>query len=107
MFKPDSWWWSAARAEIDQRARDARLRLEQLERLLKLPAPRPAQSAPRRMLDQRVLRFFRGGCVQAGSTRATPAGPRYAQALPFPTDICDAVSRFTAAGGFARPRSPA
>jgi hypothetical protein len=105
MGKPGSWWWSAARAEIDQRARDARLKLEQVERLLKLPAP-PAQSAPTRALDQRVLRFFRGGCVQTGSTRTWP-GPRYGRARPIPTDICDAVHRLTAVTGGARPPSPA
>ena len=32
MFKPDL-WWNAARVDIDYRARDARLRLERLERL--------------------------------------------------------------------------
>jgi hypothetical protein len=33
MSRPDLWWWNAARVEIDHRARDARLRLEHLERL--------------------------------------------------------------------------
>jgi len=58
MWRPDLWSLSAARVEIDHRAREARLRLEQIERLLisrvlpKRPQPRPI---PRR----RGLRFFR------------------------------------------------
>ena len=34
MLSPDLWWSNAARVEIDHRARQARLRLEHLERLL-------------------------------------------------------------------------
>ena len=104
MVKPEFWWWGAARAEIDQRARDARLRLEQLERPLKLRVL--PTSRPRQVFDRRGLRFFRGGCVQNRSTKMAPPGPRYGQAGPIPTKICIAVKRLTAIGGPARPRSP-
>jgi hypothetical protein len=32
MLSPDLWWWNAARVEIDHRAREARFRLEHLEK---------------------------------------------------------------------------
>jgi hypothetical protein len=105
MLRPDLWWRSAARVEIDHRAREARLRLEHLERLLILRLL--PTSWPRRVFDRRGLRFFRGGCVQRRSTKMAPAGPRYGQARPIPTEICVAVNRLTAIGGTARPRSPA
>jgi hypothetical protein len=44
MPKGDLWWRGPARIEIDQRSRDARRRLEQLEGLL---APRIAPERPR------------------------------------------------------------
>ena len=106
MLRPDLWWWDAARVEVDHRARDARLRLEHLERLL-ISRVLPTRSWPRRVFDPRGLRFFRGGCVQSRSTRMAPPGPRYGQARPIPTEICVAVNRLTAIGGMARPRSPA
>ena len=89
MLKPDLWWWNAARVEIDHRAREARLRLEHLERLLimrVLPTSRP-----RRVLPRRGLRFFRGGCVQGRSTRVAPPGPRCGHARHIPTEVCIAV----------------
>ena len=92
MLKPEHWWWNAARVEIDQRARDARLRLEQIERLLisrvlpKRPQPRPI---PRR----RGLRFFRGGCVQTRSTRVLPPGLWRRQTCPIPIEVCIAARR--------------
>ena len=82
MVKPDFWWWGAARAEIDQRAREARLRLEHLERLLILRVL--PTSRPRRGFDRRGLRFFRGRCVQSRSVKMAPPGPRYGQPRPIP-----------------------
>ena len=105
MLRSDLWWWSAARVEIDHRAREARLRLEHLEMLL-LSRVLPT-SRPRRVLDRRGLRFFRGGCVQSRSTKMAPPGPRYGQPRPIPTDVCIAVNRLTGIGSTARPRSPA
>jgi hypothetical protein len=105
MLRPDFLSRSAARAEIDHRAREARLRLEHLERLWVvrvLPTSRP-----KRVFDRRGLRFFSGGCVQNRSTKMAPPGPWSGQARPLPTEICVAVNRLTATGGMARPRGPA
>ena len=71
MLRSNFWCWSAARAEIDHRARDARLRLEHLERLL-VSRVAPTRSPPRQVPDGQVLRFFRGGCVQNGQTTMAP-----------------------------------
>ena len=91
MFGPDHGWWSAARVEIDHRAREARLRLEQLERLL-ISRVLPTRSQPKRMLDRRGLRFFRGGCVQTRSTKLAP-GRRRRQTCPIPIEVCIAARR--------------
>jgi hypothetical protein len=85
MVKPEFWWWGAARAEIDQRARDARLRLEHLERRLILRVP--TRSRPKRVVHRRGLAFFRGGCVPAQSTKVAQHG----QARRFPTEVCIAA----------------
>ena len=105
MFRPDFCSRDAPRVEIDYRAREARLRLEHLERLLILRVL--PTSRPKRVLDRRGLRFFSGGCVQNRSTKIAPPGRWYGQARPIPTEICAAVNRLTAIGGTARPRSPA
>ena len=91
MLRPDLRWWSTARVEIDQRAREARLRLEHLERLL-IWRVLPTRSWPRRMLDRRAPRFFRGGCVENRSTQVAPPGPRRGQACPIPTEVRIAAS---------------
>ena len=90
MLEPDLWWWSEARVEIDQRAREARLRLEHLERLL-ISRLLPTRSWPRRVLQHRALRFFRGGCVQSRSTKVAPPGPRRRHAHHIPTEVCIAA----------------
>ena len=60
---------SASRIEIDQRARDARLRLEQIERLLAPPAA-VAASCARRVL--RPFSFGRPGeASRASGTRGS------------------------------------
>ena len=87
MLRPDLWSWSAARVEIDHRAREARLKLEQIERLL-ISRVLPALSQPRPMPQRRVLRFFRGGCVQTRSTKVAPPGPRRRQTRPIPIEGC-------------------
>jgi hypothetical protein len=91
MLRPDFWWWSAARAEIDHRAREARLGLEHLERLL-VSRVAPTRSARKQVPDGQVLRFFRGGCVQDGQTTMAPPGRRRGQARHFPTEVCIAAS---------------
>ena len=79
MLKTEHWWWNAARVEIDQRARDARLQLEHLERLFKV-----------RLLP--TQRFFRGGCVQSRATKVAPPGPLRRHTRHFPTEACIAAS---------------
>jgi hypothetical protein len=62
MARSDLWRWSATRVEIDQRSREARLRMEEVERVLRLRAL-PARSWIRRVL-------YRGGRLSFG--RRTP-----------------------------------
>jgi len=85
MVKPEFWWWGAARAEIDQRARDARLRLEQLERPLKLRVL--PTSRPRQVFDRRGLRFLSARRVQSRSTKVAPTAPRCDHAGRIPTEV--------------------
>ena len=64
---------SAPRAELDQRSREARLRLEQVERLLVV------HYLPRQSLLRRVVRCFRsriyvGAQIEKRSNRATLSG---------------------------------
>ena len=92
MWRPDLWSWSAARAEIDHRARETRLRLEQIERLL-ISRVLPERAQPRPMPQRRGLRFFREGCVQTRSTRVAPLGPRRRQTRPIPIEVCIAARR--------------
>jgi hypothetical protein len=106
MLRPDLWCWSAARLEIDHRAREARLRLERLERLLMLHVL-PTPSWPKRVLQRRRLRFFTGGCVESRSTRMAPPGPGYRHTRHFPTEVCIVPSGLTTIDGVARPQSPA
>ena len=91
MLRPDLWSWSAARVEIDHRAREARLRLEQIERLL-ISRVLPERAQPRPMPQRRGLRFFRGGCVQSRVTKVAPPGPRRRHTRHFPTEACIAAS---------------
>jgi hypothetical protein len=87
MLKPDIWLRSEARAEIDHRAREARLRLERLERLLKLRGL-PVRSW-RGLLDYgRAPRFFRGGRVRARSTKTAATRTWRPLSRDIPTDIC-------------------
>jgi len=60
MARSDLWRWSATRVEIDQRSREARLRLEQAERLLKLRVL-PTRSWIRRILHRRGRLSFGSG----------------------------------------------
>jgi hypothetical protein len=90
MLRPDLWSWSAARVEIDHRAREARLRLEHLERLL-ISRVLPTRSWPRRVLKRRGPRFFREGCVESRSTRVAPPGSCYGHARHIQTEVCIAA----------------
>ena len=92
MWRPDLWSLSAARVEIDHRAREARLRLEQIERLL-ISRVLPERAQPRPIPRRRGLRFFRGGCVQTRSTRVLPPGLWRRQTCPIPIEVCIAARR--------------
>jgi hypothetical protein len=63
---------SAPRAELDQRSRDARLRLQQVERLLAVP------SLPRQSLLRRVLHSLRSRAYLRGQIECRSAGQRLA-----------------------------
>ena len=90
MLKPDFWLRSAARAEIDQRAREARLRLEHLERLLKSRVL-PVRSW-RGLLDYgRAPRFFHGGRERSRSTKTAATRTWRPQSRNIPTEACIAV----------------
>jgi hypothetical protein len=86
MSRNELWRWSATRAEIDQRSREARRQLEHLERLLMLRVL-PARPWLRRVLCWLGLRFFSGGGTQRRSTKAAPTGSRRSRAGEFPTEV--------------------
>jgi hypothetical protein len=76
MSRIDLWRWSATRVEIDHRAREARLRLEHLERLLIMRAL-PTGSWVSRILFRREGRFFSGASYTAWALRRDErVGPR-------------------------------
>ena len=91
MLRPDLWWWSATRVEIDQRARETRLRLEHLERLL-ISRVLPTPSSPGQPDYRRGPRFFRGGRAQSRSAKITPTGMRRPQSRDIPTEACIAAA---------------
>jgi hypothetical protein len=110
MARIDLWRWSATRVEIDHRAREARLRLEHLERLLKMRTL-PAQSWVSRILYRREGRFFSGGRMPDRSTKIDPTGERRREARHFPAALCGATSGLALAvrdtiGGAVRTAAP-
>jgi len=101
---------SATRVEIDHRAREARLRLEHLERLLIMRA-RPARSWVSRILYRREARFFGGARLLGRSTKIDPTGFRRREARHIPAGLCRATSGLALAvrgaiGGTLRPAAP-
>ena len=70
MLKSELWFSSVSQAELDQRARDARRRLEQLERLL-MPfvAAKPARRG--RLPRLPGLDFYRRGFGRSQHSRRT------------------------------------
>ena len=86
MSRTDLWWWNAARVEIDHRSREARLRLEQLERLL-MQRVLPTRSWPRWVLYRLGQRPFGGGREQSRSPEIAPTGTRRRQSRDIPTEI--------------------
>ena len=90
MVKTEHWWWNAARVEIDHRAREARLQLEHIERLL-ISRTLPVPSWPRWLRDRGGLRFFRAGCRRTRWSRVAPWGLRRLQPRHFPIEVCIAA----------------
>ena len=76
MPRTDLWRTSATRVEVDSRSREARLQLEQAQRVLALPT----QSLLSRMYNRFGLRLFGGGRVEGQS-----AGARDGEARDIPT----------------------
>jgi hypothetical protein len=95
MSRTELAWWSAARIEIDHRAREARLRLEQLERrvLLHVLPPQPWLRWRRYRLGPR---FFGGGREQSRSTRTAATGAQRGQSGELPTKVCAPASGLAA-----------
>ena len=111
MSRIDFWRWSATRVEIDHRAREARLRLEHLERLLVMRAL-PAQSWVSRILYRREGRFYSGGGHMLDrSTKIDRTGVRHREARHIPAGLCGATSGLALAvrggiGGTVRTAAP-
>ena len=77
MPRTDLWRTSATRVEVDSRSREARLQLEQAQRVLALPT----QSWLSRMYNRFGLRLFGGGRAEGqsavardGKARGVPTG---------------------------------
>jgi hypothetical protein len=110
MSRIDLWRWNATRVEIDHRAREARLRLEHLERLLIMRAL-PAGSWVSRILFRREGRFFSGAHTLDRSTKIDPAGVRRREARHIPAGLFGATSGLALAvrgaiGGAVRNAAP-
>src|ERR1700738_1616103 len=97
MSRIDLWRWGATRVEIAHRAREARLWLEHLERLLIMRAL-PTGSWVSRILFRREGRFFSGARVPDRSTRVDPTGVRGREARAVPPGLCGATSGLALAG---------
>jgi hypothetical protein len=112
MPRIDLWWPSATRVEVDQRSREARLRLEHLERLLTLRML-PAQIWLRRVLCRLGLRIFGfGERLEVRSPDTTLTGPPPRQQPEIPAEISVAARSLYAAAlasvdGMARNLSAA
>ena len=91
MSRIDLWRWSATRVEIDHRAREARLRLEHLERLLLMRAL-PTRSWVSRILYRREAHFFSGGRMLDRSTKIDPTSMRHREVRHIPAVLCGAAS---------------
>lgn len=110
MSRIDLWRRSATRVEVDHRAREARLRLEHLERLLIMHAL-PTGSWVSRVLFRREGRFFSGARMPDRSTKIDPTGVRRREARHIPSGHCGATSGLALAmrgaiGGTVRTAAP-
>jgi hypothetical protein len=96
---------SATRVELDQRSREARLRLEHAERLL---AVRPLARQPllRRFLRYLGLRAYVGEKIAGRSPNATLTGGRAPQGRRMPGETGDAAASLCAASLVSRASHP-
>lgn len=93
---------SLPRVELDQRSREARLRLEQVERLLlvrRLPKP----SLLRRVLRRLGTKIYTGQRIEGRSARTTLTGEQPSQGRRIREQADGAAGRFPA----TRPNHPA
>jgi hypothetical protein len=87
---------SATRVEVDQRSREARLRLEHVERSL-VVHPLPRQSLLRRVLRCLGFRIFTGRQVGSRSAKAILTGGRLRQRRKAPAEAGGAADSMYAA----------
>jgi len=87
---------NATRVELDHRSRDARLRLEQVERLL-VVRPLPRQSLLRRVLRCLGSRTLVGEQIEGRSVNPSPAGARARGEHEMPAETGGASGVFLAA----------
>jgi hypothetical protein len=86
---------SAPRAELDQRSREARLRLERVERLL-LARPLPKSSLLRRALRCLGSKIYGGQQIEGRSTHTTVTGKRARQGRGMRGETGGAAGGFSA-----------
>ena len=97
MPRIDLWWPSVTRVEIDQRSREARFRLDHLERSLALGI-QSARSWLSRALYHHGSRVFRcGERLDKESLDTTLTGPQPGQKRKMPTEVWAAVCLHAAA----------
>jgi hypothetical protein len=111
MSRTDLGRWSAARVEIDHRAREARRQLEHLERVLLMRAL-PTQPWMKWLLYRRGVHLFNGERVPSRSNETDPAGAERRELRHILNEIFGAtteraVSAKAAIGGMARGPSTA
>jgi hypothetical protein len=87
---------SAPRAELDQRSREARLRLEQVERFL-VVRPLPRQSLLRRVVHCLRSRIYIGAQTQGRSADAPRIGVHPERGRQAPDDTSSAADGSSAA----------
>jgi hypothetical protein len=105
MPRTDLFEQSAPRVEVDQRSRDARLRLECVARLL-LERPLPRQSLLRRFLRCFGARTPGGGQIDGRSMTGIPAGGRTRRENEMAAESDGAAGGFPVAPPASWPNCP-
>ena len=96
---------SAPRVELDQRSREARLRLEHVERLL-VVRPLPRLSFLKRVLRRLGLRIYIGKQVEGRSGKVILANGRLRRGRRMPGETAGGAGSFCAAPWNSWPNSP-